>query len=314
MVEGAVTIIVATFLLFGVITLLPGDPVRALFGFGPVDVEVYNQIAERLHLDEPFLAQYWHFLEGLVTLDLGGTLRGAPILPMVKGALTPSMQILGGVFALQLMFAPAAVVIGGLRPRSPVDKFTNGLSVLLVSVPVIVAALLLQALATAVIQGLDATVTISGQVVPIRSAAGYGLIYGRLLPILALGLGTAGHLALVGREELLMALSQPFAKTARAFGIPRGRLVRVTALRPSLGPTIQLLAANMAVLVTGLIVVEGVFMVDGVGGLLLDAIREQDRILVVTLLSLVLIGVIVVNTLADLVHGWLDPRVRDEVT
>lgn len=296
--EGGVTIVVATFLLFGVMTLLPGDPVRAVFGLGPVDQEAYDAIARRLHLDQPYLVQYWHFLENLVTLRLGSTLQGVPIRSLVETALPHSLRIAGGVFALQFLFAPVVVALSGLRPHSPADRLGTGMSVALVSVPALVAAMLLQGLAVALSPNNF-----------IESASTLNRV---VLPILALGLGTAGHLALVGREELLAALSHPFVRVARAYGVPHGRIVALQAFRPSLGPTIQLLAANLAVLITGLIVVEGVFGVPGVGGLLLDAIRSQDRLLTVTLLGVLLVGVIVLNTLADLVHGWLDPRLRDD--
>lgn len=291
----------ATFLVFGAITMLPGDPVRALFGFGPVDPEIYARIAERLHLGEPYLVQYGYFVRNLVTMDFGGTLTGVPIRAIVRNAVPASLWIVAGVLVVQAIVAPAMVWVAGMWPGSRADRWGESTAIVVVSAPVIVVAMVLFSVAWAIAPSwsLDDHTRV--------------LVYQRALPILALGMGTAAHLALVAREEVLAMFGMLWARAARGMGLSRGRVLAQHAVVPALGPIIQLLAANLAVLVTGLIVVEGVFGVPGIGGTLLQSIRDSDRLLSATLLTFVLVAVIVVNVVADAVHALIDPRVRGQL-
>ncbi len=98
-----------------------------------------------------------------------------------------------------------------------------------------------------------------------------------VLPVLALAALSTGYLTLLVKGELLVALRAPYVKAAEARGIPSWRLHAVHALRPSLIPVLTYVAGNLGTLVTGLVIVEGVFRVPGVGGVLFGAIAEQDR-------------------------------------
>jgi oligopeptide transport system permease protein len=133
---------------------------------------------------------------------------------------------------------------------------------------------------------------------------------GYVLPVLSLAALSTGYLALLLKGELLVALRAPYTAAARARGLSPFRVTAVHAMRPSLIPVATFLAANLGQLVTGLIVVEGVFRVPGVGGLLFGAIAERDRSLVVGIVTFVAVLVIVANALADVVVAALDPRLR----
>ncbi len=300
---GVVTLLVASLVLFAAITILPGDEVRAMFGFGPVNPEQYRLIVERLHYDEPFMVQYWLFLSDFVVGDFGRTLQGAPIGPIIRARLAPTLWILLWVTVIQLALGPALLWLSVRRPTSPLERLTSNATIILVSVPTLVAAFVLQAVFVYWTDLLPSPKWIY----PPSDLAGWR---NYVMPVLALGVGTAAHLAMVGRVELLATLSQPYILTARGLGIPRERILKVEAMRPTAGRVVQLVAANTAVLLTGLIVVEDVFQVPGLGSALLQSIQDQDRLLVITMLMFVLTGVLVVNTIADILHGLLDPRVR----
>jgi hypothetical protein len=116
---------------------------------------------------------------------------------------------------------------------------------------------------------------------------------GYVLPVLSLAALSAGYLALLLREELLVALRAPYSAAARARGLTPWRVTTVHAMRPSLIPVATFLAADLGQLVTGLVIVEGVFRVPGVGGLLFSAIAARDRSLVVGVVTFVAVLVIV---------------------
>lgn len=302
-VVATLTLLVASFVLFAIIRLLPGDEVRGLFGPG-ASTAALEAARNRLGYDQPFLAQYGSFLRDFLSLDFGDSMRGLPVRGIIGGAVGPTVRILAGVAVLQVVLGPALLWVSARRPGTRLDRWTAAATVVLVSVPTLVAAFLLQAVLVYWTDLLPSPDWIH----PPDPNAGWR---NYVMPILALGLGTSAHLAMVGRVELLSVLSTPYIMTARAFGLSHDRIVRVEAARPAAGAVVQLLAANLAVLLTGLIVVEDVFMVPGLAAALLQAIEDQDRIVMLTMLMLVLVAVMVVNTLADLVHGLVDPRVRE---
>jgi len=303
-VVATVTLLVASVVLFAAIRLLPGDEVRGMFGFGGASPAAMEAVRERLGYDQPFLVQYWRFLEDFLRLDFGTSMRGESVRDVIGSSIGPTARILAGVAVLQVLLGPLLLWLSLRRPRSRLDRLTATATVVLVSIPTLVAAFMLQAILvywTDILQSPD-------WIYAPDPAAGWR---NYVMPVLALGLGTSAHLAMVGRVELLSVLSTPFITTARAFGVPYQRIIRVDAARPAAGAVVQLLAANLAVLLTGLIVVEDVFGVPGMASALLSAIEAQDRILMLTMLMLVLTVVMAVNTIADVVHGLIDPRVRE---
>lgn len=306
LVAAVVTLLIASLVLFAAVSLLPGDEIRGMLGPGSVDTAAYESMVAKLHLDRPLVVQYWYFLSDFVRGDLGRTMFGEPISAVIAASLPVSLRILAGVFALQVVIAPALIYLAGMRPHTRLDNLAETVTVVIVAVPSLVAAYIVQAVFVYWTDFARSEVW--------ESASTYPQWMNYLMPILALGMGIAAHLAVVGRVELLAALSTPWVKAAKALGMPRSHLVRIDALRPAAGVMVQLLAANLAVLVTGLLVVEDVFGVPGIANEVLKAIRRQDRLLIVTLVLVMLAGVIVVNTVADLVHAWLDPRVREEMT
>jgi oligopeptide transport system permease protein len=143
---------------------------------------------------------------------------------------------------------------------------------------------------------------------PVAGVASGWIAY--VLPILSLAALSIGYITLLLKGELGLALRAPYTAAAKARGIPQWRITAVHAMRPSLIPVATFLAANLGQLITGLIIVEGVFRVPGVGGLLFDAIAARDRSVVVGVVTFVAILVIVANAVADLVVAALDPRIR----
>jgi oligopeptide transport system permease protein len=131
-----------------------------------------------------------------------------------------------------------------------------------------------------------------------------------VLPVLSLAALSTGYVAVLLKGELRVALRAPFSTAARARGIPDWRITAVHATRPSLIPVATFLAATLGQLITGLVIVEGVFRAPGIGGLLFTAIGARDRSLVVGILRFVAVLVIVATALADVVVAALDPRLR----
>lgn len=305
-VQGAVTLLVALTLIWFAVTILPGDPVRALFGFRQPTPEAYARVQEQLRLDEPVLLQYLLYLRDTLVLDLGDTFprdpRGRPdpggtVTAALRGALPTSGIILGSALLLQAVAGVVGGALSAARAGTRLGRFVDLFALLLVSTPVLVAAYVSRALFGVELGWLPV------------SGIGQGWT-SYVLPSLSLAALSTGYITVLLKGELALALRAPYTLAARARGITPWRLTTVHAMRPSLIPVATFIAANLGQLVTGLLVVEGVFRVPGVGGLLFSALGSQDRSLVVGIVTFVAVLVIVANTLADIVVALLDPRIR----
>lgn len=306
MVQAVVTVLVATFLLFGALAAVPGDPVRALFGFTAPPPELYEEIRTQFHLDEPFLVQYGQFVTGLVTGDLGRSYprdpfgqptSGTPVTAQLAPALPVSLRILGGALVLMVVGGVSAATASVAARRQWVAPAIGAAAAVAVSAPVLVLAFATQAFVARPVGWLP---VVGGQ----QSAAGY------VLPVLALGVPAAAWLALVTRAELRSAVRATYAAAARARAIPERRVVGIHALRVAALAVVAFVGGHVGQLLAGLIVVEGVFGLPGIGGTILDAIGRQDRAMLLAVVVLLLVAVVVLNAVADVIAAFLDPRIR----
>ena len=306
LVQLLVTVLIALTVFWLAVTVLPGDPVRALFGFRQPSPEAYARVSEQLRLDEPVWKQYLFYVTDVLRLDLGNSFPrdpygrpepGAPVLALVRNAAPTSAVLLAGALLVQAVVGLVAGALAAARAGSWMGRAVDGVALLLVCTPVLVAAYVSRTVFGVRLGWLPQSGVTAGWT-------------GYVLPVLSLAALSTGYITLLLKQELRVALRAPYVKAAKARGIPSWRLTAVHAMRPSLIPVATFLAANLGQLVTGLIIVEGVFRVPGVGGLLFGAIGAQDRNVVVGVATLVALAVIVANALADVAVAALDPRLR----
>lgn len=305
--QAAVTLLVALTLIWVAVSVLPGDPVRALFGFRQPTPEAYARVQQQLHLDEPLLMQYLLYLRDLLTFDLGESFPrdpfgrpepGAPVTALIRATLPTSAVVLAGALVVQLLVGVVAGALSAARAGTHLGRLVDLTALLLVSTPVLVAAYVSRTVFGVGLGWLPV------------SGTGSGWPESYVLPVLSLAALSTGYITLLLKGEMALALRASYTHAARARGIPDWRITAVHALRPSLIPVATFLAANLGQLLTGLIIVEGVFRVPGVGGLLFGAIAARDRSIVVGVVTFVAVTVIVANAVADVVVAALDPRIR----
>lgn len=300
-----VSLWVALTVLFVAVTQLPGDPVRALFGFKPPPPEIYERIRAQFHLGESVLSQYGAYVGSLLRGDLGNSYPLDPFGTATVGAsvsdtLAAAVPVSAVLLVVSVLVqAVVGVVAGSLaaRRQAGLSRGLYALALLLVSAPVLVAAFVLRTVFGTELGWL-----------PVRGLASGPQAY--VLPVLALSALSTGYVILLTRSEVRETLSAPYILAARGRGISPAVLLSRHALRPSLIPVAAFLAANTGQLFVGLIVVEGIFGIPGLGGAIFEAINNRDRSLLIGLVTVVMVVVIVANAIADLVVAALDPRVR----
>ena len=285
----------ATFLM---IHLVPGDPVRAALGPTAKPAIVAARRAA-LGLDDPLPVQYLHFLKGVLGGDLGSSIVSQLPVGQLIGQLLPATAALAGLaFLLAAVLAVPVGVAVALRTRRGRGRRTElvfaGTSAVLGTIPDFLLGV-----------GLVFVFSVTLGWVPV---AGDDTWSSYLLPVVALALGPAAVLARIVRVELLAVLETDYIRTARAKRLPTSRITLVHALPNAVTATLTLGGLLLSSLIAGTVLVENVFAWPGLGRTIVASIVSKDYAVVQGIVLVYGVGVLVVNTFADVAIAVLDPR------
>ncbi|HEX3772510.1 MAG TPA: ABC transporter permease [Polyangiaceae bacterium] len=299
-IEAAAVVVVLASLVFFALRLLPGDPARLVLGDAASPAEL-ARVRAVLHLDEPLAAQYARFLRGLVTLDLGDSLRrpGTPAMARVADALLPTSALAGLAVALGAIGGLAAAVAASgpwlsLRARAWIERALVG-----------VAASPLVAFAPVATWALAARL----RVVPLPGDPDAGFA-GLLFASALLAVPLAAHVGRIARAALLDVARAPFLLVASAKGGTAARVWVVHALPAVAGPVVTIVASQLGALLGGAVVLERMFERRGLGTLMLEAYVTRDLpVLEGAVLASGFLFVLA-QTLGTALHATIDPRAR----
>jgi len=299
----ALTLAFASLVVFGVLEVLPGDAAQTMLGASATP-EAVAALGHKLGLDQSWAARYASWIGGAFHGDLGQSYTyGSPILPLILGRLAVS-----GPLALLSMSIAAAValsagVYSAARRGRAGDAAVMTASQLGLAVPNFWFGIVL-VLIFAVHWRLAPAGGFPGWGNPARA---FGAL---LLPALALGLVQAAILTRVTRSALLEALNEDFMRTARAKGLSRSAALWKHALPNAMPQILTILGLQFANLVAGAVVVENVFVLPGLGRLIVQSIANRDVLVVEDCVMGLAAFVILLNLLVDLVSAAIDPRLR----
>lgn len=288
----------ATLLLYALVFLRPGDPVAALGGERGLPEAVQAQIREQFHLNEPFIMQYFYFLKGVVTFDMGNDFTGRPVAETIANALPVTFQLAMMAIVIEAVLGIAFGLWAGMRKGKFFDSVVLVWSLLLISVPTFVTGLLLQIVVGVQLDWLPVT------------AGRDPNFYSLLLPAIVLAATSFAYVLRLTRTSVFENITADFVRTARAKGLSRAVVTRRHVLRNSLIPVVTFIGVDLGNLMTGSIVTEGIFNINGVGGTLFEAITRGENTTVVALSTVLVIVYIAANLLVDLLYAVLDPRIR----
>lgn len=307
----ALTVLMTSLLVFLVTQWLPGDVCRIILGreAGPVAIENCRQ---DLGLNQPLPVQYLNWLGDFLRGDWGISFStNLPIFPMVMDRLRNSL-ILGLVTLI--ISVPLAVTLGiiaGLNANKPIDNTISVGSLAVVGLPEFVTGLVLIQVFSFGLRGLGLPY------LPANSSIRPGTSFIEALPMLILPALTAmlvllAYIARLTRAGVLAELKQPYVRTADLKGLPRRTVIVKHVLRNALLPTITVIAISIGWLISGLVVIENVFNYPGLGRMMIFAIDRRDLPLLQAVTMVTVLGFALANLGADMLYGWLNPRIRLE--
>ncbi len=308
-------VVVSSFLVFAMVAA-SGDPLAELRGRPGVSDATVALRSEQLELHKPVHERYLGWAGSAVRGDLGTSVGGEPVAPMVLRHLGVTLRMV--LLAVVVGIAGALVVGVGtaLRPRSVLDRAGSVLSMVLLATPVFWLAGLLKDVGIRFNELVGRTVVFTaGERSPATGASVASVVADRLghlvLPTLTLALVAMAGWSRFQRAATIEVLNAPYVQSARARGLPERRVVGVHALRNALIPLTAVVATDFAAILGGAVLVEVVFAWQGMGRLLLDAVARSDVHVATGWLLVTASVVVVLNLLADLVYAALDPRIRN---
>lgn len=298
------TLLIVSLLVFGITQILPADAAITLLGESATP-EALAAVRAKLGLDDPVWLQYWHWLSGAVTGDFGNSMHtGLPVASTLFDALGRSLVLAAFSLSLMLLIAIPLGILSAVKRGKAADLIVSVLSYVGVSLPEFVTATLLLLLFADVWQLLPAT-----GYVPLSEDLLGGISH-LILPTVTVSLILVAHVSRMVRSEMVDVLHTDYIRAARLKGLSRRRVLLRHALRNGLLPTITIVALDVGYLLGGIVVVEEIFAIPGIGRELIVALASRDLPAIQAGVMIIAATYCVVNFLADLAYAWLDRRIQ----
>ncbi|HME84584.1 MAG TPA: ABC transporter permease [Roseiarcus sp.] len=299
----AATLVAASLIVFAVMDILPGNAAETMLG-PTATPEAVAALTHKLGLDQPLYLRYAHWIGGAARGDLGLSYAyGSPISPLIAASLAVSAPLAIMAMAFAAVIAFASGVYAAERRGRTGDAIVMGVSQIGLAVPNFWLAILMVIVFAATLR-----------IVPAGGFPGWGqpmrALEALVLPAVALGVVQAAILTRVIRSALLEALNEDFMRTARAKGLSRRAALWRHALPNALVQILTIMGLQFANLIAGAIVVENVFVLPGLGRLMLQSISNRDTLVVENCVMLTAMIVIGLNFLVDIACAAIDPRFR----
>ena len=296
--QALIVLIGVVLLTFVLLRIVPGNPIEAMMG-EHADAATVARMTAELGLDQPLASQFLRYVTSALKGDFGTSYSlGKPVSQLLRSAFSNTLilALFAALFAWALGIACGLVCAVG-KNRLP-DRLFMGFSLLGISLPVFMAAMLLQYF-----------FAFKLKLFPISGTDSWKSF---ILPAVALGWNSAGQVAQITRTSLLEALGEDYIETARAKGLGRFGVLLRHALRNAMLPVLTMMTIQFSSLLSGAVITETVFSINGVGRLMVQAISGRDIPLLQGTSLLATALVILGSLLADCLYSVLDPRIRKE--
>jgi len=302
----AISLVLISLLIFTVMRIIPGDPAQMMLGT-EAEPETLEILRDKLGLDEPLIVQYLSWARGVLTGNLGDSLRyNVPISALISSRLLVTAPLAGIAILLSILLGVPTGLYAGTHRNQMGDYGVMIFSQIGLAVPAFWFGILLMLIFAVQLHWFPA-----GGFIPwTRSVS--GAFKSLILPAIALGIIRAAVIARLSRSALLEVLHQDYIRTARSKGLVEHIILYKHALRNALIPIITIVAMQFAALLAGTIIIENVFYLPGLGRLAFQAISQRDLPVVQDIVLLIAVMVVGMNLLVDLTYVLLDPRIRLE--
>lgn len=294
-----------SFLVFASLYIAPGDPAELVAGANATPEDI-ARVRAYLGLDQPFLVQYGVYLKNLLTGNLGTSLTTRqPILQEIIVRLPHTLNLACSSMIVAILIGIPAGIIAAIKKDTIIDNLLTTTSLAGISIPNFWLGSMLILLFSVTLRWLPT----GGMTEPFWTATGFKQA---ILPSIALGLSVAAGFTRIGRSAMLDVLQSDYIRTAKSKGIKGYKVIVIHALRNALIPIITQFGTSFGGLLGGAIITEQVFVINGVGTYLINAISQRNYPVVQSTVLVIAAMFILVNLIVDLVYVLIDPRISYE--
>ena len=305
-----VLFVMSLLVFFGVYAI--GNPVDILVNPNADQQDIARAIAE-LGLDQPLHLQYWHFLSGALSGDLGVSFStGIPALELIFQRMPATLELAAASMVIAIVFGIPLGLYAGLRPESKVAKGIMAGSILGFSLPTFWVGLMLIMVFSVWLgclppTGRGDTVELFGVPVSFLTLDGWSHL---LLPATNLALFNLALLIRLTRAGTREVMVQDYIRFARAKGLSDSRIIGVHVLKNIMIPIVTIVGLEFGSVIAFAVVTESIFAWPGMGKLLIDSINQLDRPVIVAYVLLIVLMFVLINLVVDVLYSLLDPRIR----
>ena len=294
--------------LFVVLALAPGDPFSELATNPNVPPEVALALRAKFGLDDPIYLRYLHWLNAMLHGDWGFSfVSRMNVDTLILQRLPTTLYVIGSAQILALLIAIPVGVYAATKPYSLFDQVANTLAFVGFSLPTFFTGILFILIFSVTLDWLPFVYTTDIKGTGIHWLA--ETIRQAIMPVAVLGLFQAASMTRFVRSAMLDVIRLDYVTTARAKGIGQRRVIIKHVMRNAMIPVVTLVALQMPAVFGGAIVTEQIFRIPGIGSLLISSILSNDTPVVMAVTFVFACLVVLFNLIADVLYGWLDPRI-----
>ncbi|HAT1275790.1 MULTISPECIES: ABC transporter permease [Corynebacterium] len=296
------TLFAASVAIFLLMRAVPGNPARVALGVNATE-DAVAELTQTLGLDRPLITQYFEWVGGLLSGSFGTSLSSQQdITPLVLDRAQVSLILVG----LAIVLALAGAVPMGMWLARTGNTFVSALTQIGIAVPSFLVGIIMVAFFAVRLGWLPA----NGWIPPDQNFGGF--IARLIMPVISLALVQGAMLTRYVRSSIVDVMDQDYIRTARALGLSHAEALRRHGLRNAALPVLTVTGLQLTTLIVGAVVIESVFVIPGLGSMLLDAVSNRDLTTVQTLVMLLVFFTLAINLATDLAYRVIDPRLKEK--
>lgn len=302
------SLLAISLVLFIVLALAPGDPFSELATNPNVPPEVQAALRAKFGLDDPIYLRYLHWLNAMLHGDWGFSfVSRMNVDTLILQRLPTTLYVIGSAQILALLIAIPVGVYAATKPYSLFDQIANTLAFVGFSLPTFFTGILFILIFSVTLDWLPFVYTTDIKATGIRYVL--EMIRQAIMPVAVLGLFQAASMTRFVRSAMLDVIRLDYVTTARAKGLGQAKVIVKHVMRNAMIPVVTLIALQLPAVFGGAIVTEQIFRIPGIGSLLISSILSNDTPVVMAVTFVFACLVVLFNLIADVLYGWLDPRI-----
>ena len=302
------TVLLVTLIAFVVMRVIPGDPALAILegdGGGQYTQEDLERLREKLGTDRAIAIQYFDWIGGVARGDFGDSLWfNASVMTELGDRIPVTVELALLSIIMAVVVAVPLGIISAIKPDSPLDYAARIFTLVGIAIPNFLAAVLMILVLLAVFDWLPALGYVDLWDDPAKNLSQM------FFPALALALYEMAFIARVTRSAMLEIIREDYMRTARSKGLAEGVVLFRHGLKNAILPILTISGWQFGRLFGGTVVIETIFLIPGMGRILIEAVAHRDFPLLQAAIVLIGFAIVTINLLVDLLYGWLDPRIR----